>query len=378
MNFEFLPPLSLYIHIPWCVRKCPYCDFNSHEGVYDEDAYVSALVRDLESSLPDIWGRRISSVFFGGGTPSLMSPGAIEAILTRAQTLLRFDPVIEVTLEANPGTFEREKFASFRQAGISRLSVGIQSFEDRHLERLGRIHDSMQALAAVETALALFGNVNLDLMYALPGQTPDEAESDFSKAMSFDPHHVSAYHLTIEPNTYFHKHPPEIPDEDESFEMQCLIEDMLGRSYRHYETSAFAKEGLECRHNLNYWEYGDYVGIGAGAHSKISKPEGIFRQMRFRNPKEYMARALSGDPVQTRNEVHHHDIAFEFMMNALRLNDGFPLSLFEERTGLSRASILSRLDEAERLGYVSMDTSKVTPTLQGKRFLNDLLQIFLP
>ncbi len=376
LNFESLPPLSLYIHIPWCVRKCPYCDFNSHEGDYDEETYVSALIRDLESCLPKIWGRRISSLFFGGGTPSLMSPHAIEKILAQARALLGIDPMIEVTMEANPGTFDREKFGAFREAGVNRLSLGIQSFNDRHLGMLGRIHDAKQAALAVETALKQFRNVNLDLMYALPQQNLAEAESDFSMALSFDPPHVSAYHLTLEPNTFFHKHPPEIPDEDASFEMQCMIEEMLEKSYRHYETSAFAKEGMQCRHNLNYWEFGDYVGIGAGAHAKISGPEGIVRQMRFKNPKDYVAKAFSGNPVQEEHEVS--DIPFEFMMNALRLNEGFPLQLFEERAGMSRVFILPELDEAERLGYIGRDHLKVVPTLRGKRFLNDLLQIFLP
>ncbi len=377
LKFDALPPLSLYIHIPWCVRKCPYCDFNSHEGSFDEETYVSALIRDLEGFVPETWGRRISSVFFGGGTPSLMSPQSIERILDQARALARIDPLAEVTMEANPGTVEQKRFGDFSGAGINRLSLGIQSFSDRHLALLGRIHDGRQSILAVEAALKYFGNFNLDLMYALPDQTIDEVEADFSMAARFDPPHVSAYHLTIESNTFFHKHPPEIPGEDESFEMQCIVEERLS-SYRHYETSAFSREGRQCRHNLNYWEYGDYIGIGAGAHSKITRPEGITRSMRCKNPKDYIRTALSGNPVQERHEVSVDDIPFEFMMNALRLNEGFSLTLFEERTGLSRDAVSARLDEAQRRGFVSHDQSKIVPTLQGRRFLNDLLQQFLP
>ena len=378
MNFESLPPLSLYIHIPWCARKCPYCDFNSHEGSPDEEVYVSALTRDLETFLPEIWGRRVASVFFGGGTPSLMSPHSIESIMADMRARLRLDPEAEVTLEANPGTFEYEKFAAFRDAGINRLSIGIQSFNDRHLAALGRIHDGSQACIAVEMALKHFGNVNLDLMYALPGQSMDEAMLDFSRAIAFDPQHISAYHLTIEPNTFFHKHPPAVPDEDAAFEMQSMVEETLA-SYEHYETSAFAKAGRHCRHNHNYWEYGDYIGIGAGAHSKISLPGGrIKRQMRFKHPRDYIEKALSGNPVQEGHDVAVEDIPFEFMMNALRLNRGFPLNLFEERTGLSRVVILPQLDRAERMGFISRDHLSVVPTLHGRRFLNELLQIFLP
>ncbi len=377
LKFEALPPLALYIHIPWCVRKCPYCDFNSHEGGFDEEIYVSALIRDLECFVPETWGRRVSTVFFGGGTPSLMSPASIERILDRARALARIDPYAEITLEANPGTVEAERFRDFASAGINRLSLGIQSFSDRHLALLGRIHDGRQAILAVEAALKCFGNLNLDLMYALPDQSIAELEADFSVVKRFDPPHVSAYHLTIEPNTLFHKHPPEVPGEDESFEMQCVVEEMLS-SYGHYETSAFARDGRQCRHNLNYWEYGDYIGIGAGAHSKITRPEGITRRMRFKNPKHYIGSALSGNPVQDSHEVAHDDIPFEFMMNALRLNEGFSLKLFEERTGLSGEVVSLRLEEAQRRGFVSSDRSRVVPTLHGRRFLNDLLQLFLP
>lgn len=379
-RFESLPPLSLYIHIPWCVRKCPYCDFNSHEisGDIDEAVYVTALVQDLESVLPDVWGRRVSSIFFGGGTPSLMSSTSIEAILAQTRMRLTVDAYAEVTLEANPGTFDYERFAAFRDAGVNRLSIGIQSFDDAHLAALGRIHDGRQAIDAVEMALKHFVNVNFDLMYALPGQTLKQAEADLARAIGYAPPHISAYHLTIEPNTLFHKHPPDVPGEDEAFDMQCMVEKVLGGAgYGHYETSAFAREGRQCRHNRNYWEFGDYIGIGAGAHAKISLHEKIMRQMRFRHPRDYIENALNGTSVQERHDVPAAEIPFEFMMNALRLNDGFSLNLFEARTGLSRVSILAQLDEAERRGLIERDHLNVTPTLQGRRFLNELLQIFL-
>ena len=377
MNFESLPPLSLYIHIPWCVRKCPYCDFNSHEGKIEEEAYAAALIADMVSALPEIWGRRIASVFFGGGTPSLMSASFIEKILGETRALLKLAPDAEVTLEANPGTFEAGKFAAFRDAGVNRLSIGIQSFDDRHLAALGRIHDSGQAHRAVEEALRHFENVNLDLMYALPGQTLTDAERDFSEALAYAPQHVSAYQLTIEPNTYFHKHPPVVPDEDESFEMQAMVESSLS-AYEHYETSAFAREGRRCRHNLNYWEYGDYLGIGAGAHSKISLPDRIVRKMRIKHPRDYMDKALSGNAIQEEHEVSPGDVPFEFMMNALRLNNGVPVSLFTERTGLPFEAVGEALDKAKSSGFVLLERDMLKPTLKGRRFLNELLQIFLP
>ncbi len=377
LSFSSLPPLSLYIHIPWCVRKCPYCDFNSHEGTPDEDLYFSALTADLVSSLPEIWGRKISSVFFGGGTPSLASAAFVEKILGQVRALVRLDSDAEVTLEANPGTLETGKFSAFRDAGVNRLSIGVQSFDDKHLASLGRIHDARQAHFAVEEAKKRFENVNLDIMYALPNQTLREAEKDISTVLSYSPRHVSAYHLTIEPNTYFHKHTPIVPGEDEAFEMQVMIEEALS-SYDHYETSAFSIGGARCRHNLNYWEFGDYLGIGAGAHSKISLPDRIVRKMRYKHPKEYIGCALSGSAIQEEHAVPLGDIPFEFMMNALRLNEGVPFHLFEERTGLSRVAILKKLDEAQSMGFVSRDPVKFMPTLKGRRFLNELLQLFLP
>ena len=380
-RFRTLPPLSLYVHVPWCVRKCPYCDFNSHEarGDIPEAAYVEALIADLDQALPLIWGRRVYTIFFGGGTPSLLSAEAIETLLSAVRARVPLAVDAEITLEANPGTFEAAKFAGFRAAGVNRLSIGIQSFDPRHLQALGRIHDDSQAVKAIEIALEHFDNFNLDLMYALPGQTPAEAKADLGRALAYRPAHLSLYHLTIEPNTYFHRHPPVVPDDDTAAEMQEAIEDTLGSSgYEHYETSAYARAGMRSRHNLNYWTFGDYIGIGAGAHSKLSFPDRILRQARYRQPREYMERAGAGSAVQTEGPVAARDIPFEFMMNALRLNDGFVLSLFEERAGVPLVSALRGLDEAERRGLIVRDHQRVAPTTLGRRFLNDLLQIFLP
>ncbi|HMJ50101.1 MAG TPA: radical SAM family heme chaperone HemW [Burkholderiales bacterium] len=376
-----LPPLALYIHVPWCVKKCPYCDFNSHEarGEIPEKQYVEALIADLESALPQVWGRRIQSVFFGGGTPSIFQDRTIDAILAAVRARLLIEPYAEITLEANPGTFESENFAGFCAAGVNRLSIGIQSFNPRHLEALGRIHDEKEARQAIEIAQRHFDNINLDLMYALPGQILAEAQQDIETAVSYSPQHISAYHLTIEPNTLFHRHPPQLPDGETSAEIQVMIEQMLAaRGYEHYETSAFALKGFRSRHNMNYWLFGDYLGIGAGAHSKISMPQKIIRQMRYKQPKEYMNRAILGAPVQEEHEIASADIGFEFMMNALRLIEGFPAGLFEERTGLPLASVQQELDEAERRGLIVRDHSRVAPTLRGQRFLNNLLQLFLP
>jgi putative oxygen-independent coproporphyrinogen III oxidase len=380
-RFAALPPLSLYVHVPWCVRKCPYCDFNSHEarGELPESGYVEALIADLDQALPLVWGRRVYTVFFGGGTPSLLSAKALDAVLSaiRARVPLAVDA--EVTLEANPGTFETEKFAGFRAAGVNRLSIGIQSFAPHHLKALGRIHDAVQAVRAVEIAREHFANFNLDLMYALPGQTLAEARADVQRALQYEPPHLSIYHLTIEPNTYFHSHPPAVPDADAAAEMQQAIESITADAgYEHYETSAYARTGRRSRHNVNYWNFGDYLGIGAGAHSKLSLPDRILRQARYRQPREYMTRVAAGGAVQSEHEVPVRDIPFEFMMNALRLNGGFPLSLFEERSGLPLTHALKGLDEAERRGLIVRDHRHVAPTELGRRFLNDLLQIFLP
>lgn len=389
LGLASLPPLSLYIHIPWCMKKCPYCDFNSHEtpgrnGDVPEAEYAAALIRDLEAALPQIWGRKVVTVFFGGGTPSLFSASSIDAILTTVRTLLPLEHFAEVTLEANPGTFEAGKFADFRAAGINRLSIGIQSFNPRHLQSLGRIHDGSEAHRAIEIAQKNFDNINLDLMYALPLQTMEEARNDIEAAIAYGVSHISAYHLTLEPNTLFHRYPPLLPDDDLSADMQLMIEQTLAqRRYDHYETSAFARSGRESRHNMNYWMFGDYLGIGAGAHSKISFADRIVRQMRYKQPRDYLARTLPGlaasdSPIMEQHQIARNDLGFEFMMNALRLTDGFATEMFMERTGLPIDSMQQQLDEAERRQLITRDDQRIVPTLIGRRFLNDLLQIFLP
>jgi oxygen-independent coproporphyrinogen-3 oxidase len=371
----------LYVHVPWCVRKCPYCDFNSHEAraAVPEERYVAALAADLEHALPLVGGRRVHSVFFGGGTPSLLSARALDEILSVIRSRLALAPDAEITLEANPGTLEAHKFADFRALGINRLSIGIQSFDPLLLKALGRIHDERQARAAIELAHASFENFNLDLMYGLPGQTAEQAEADIRAAIAAAPAHVSAYHLTIEPNTYFHRYPPLLPDDDACAAMQERAETLLAEAgFAHYETSAFARPGRECRHNLNYWCFGDYLGIGAGAHSKLSLPSRIFRQMRCKHPRQYMDRALQGRPVQEEHDIAVADLPFEFMMNAARLIEGVPARLFEERTGLPIAAARRHLDSAAALGLLECDDERIVPTVRGQRFLNDLLQLFLP
>ena len=376
------PPLSLYVHYPWCVRKCPYCDFNSHavrdEGI-PEEAYVDALVADLEAALPQIWGRRINTVFIGGGTPSLLSPAGLDRLLTAVRTLTMLAPAAEITLEANPGTVEAARFKGFREAGVTRVSLGIQSFNDTHLKALGRIHDASEARAAVDHALTHFESVNLDLMYALPGQSLADAHADLEAAIGFGPAHLSCYHLTLEPNTPFHAAPPALPDDDLAADMQEMIEARLGEAgYRHYETSAFARPGRECRHNLNYWHFGDYLGIGAGAHGKLSSHTGIAREMRHKHPTAYLAGAARGDFVQDRRLVDVEDLPFEFMMNALRLTGGFALAQFGAHTGLPLAAVEERLIEARKAGFIEIVDERVVPTARGRRFLNELLQGFLP
>ena len=376
------PPLSLYVHYPWCVRKCPYCDFNSHavrdEGI-PEEAYVDALVADLEAALPQIWGRRINTVFIGGGTPSLLSPAGLDRLLTAVRTLTMLAPAAEITLEANPGTVEAARFKGFREAGVTRVSLGIQSFNDTHLKALGRIHDASEARAAVDHALTHFESVNLDLMYALPGQSLADAHADLEAAIGFGPAHLSCYHLTLEPNTPFHAAPPALPDDDLAADMQEMIEARLGEAgYRHYETSAFARPGRECRHNLNYWHFGDYLGIGAGAHGKLSSHTGIAREMRHKHPTAYLAGAARGDFVQDRRLVDVEDLPFEFMMNALRLTGGFALAQFGAQTGLPLAAVEERLIEARKAGFIEIVDERVVPTARGRRFLNELLQGFLP
>jgi oxygen-independent coproporphyrinogen-3 oxidase len=379
-RFAALPPLALYVHIPWCLKKCPYCDFNSHEqrAALPEQRYVDALIADLESALPLIWGRKLVSIFFGGGTPSLFAPSSIDAILAGVRARVPVVPGAEVTLEANPGTFEARKFAEFGSAGINRLSIGIQSFNPAHLKALGRVHDDAEAHRAVEIGLATIGNVNLDLMYALPGQTLADARSDIATAIGYAPPHLSCYHLTLEPNTLFAKFPPKLPDEDTAADIEGAIESMVAAAgYRHYETSAYAKPGFLCRHNRNYWEFGDYLGIGAGAHSKLSFPNRILRQVRAKQPQQYLEKAESGDPILEQHEVTRTDVGFEFMLNALRLTDGVPVALFHERTGFPLTLVERGLREAEAKGLLSRDHQWIAPTALGRRFLNDLQQLFL-
>ncbi|MFZ6720301.1 radical SAM family heme chaperone HemW [Undibacterium sp. Ji49W] len=380
LNLTQLPPLSLYIHFPWCVKKCPYCDFNSHEvrGSFDEQAYLDALRADLEMALPLIWGRKIYTIFIGGGTPSLMSAAGLDRLLSDVRTLLPLDGAAEITMEANPGTFEAEKFRSYRQSGINRLSIGIQSFNSRHLAALGRIHDGDEARRAIDIARANFDNFNLDLMFALPGQTLEEVRQDVETAIAFAPPHLSLYHLTLEPNTYFAKYPPAIPDDDLSAEMQDLIHaNMAAAGYGNYEVSAYAQAKRESRHNLNYWNFGDYLGIGAGAHSKLSFPHRVVRQARYKQPKAYMDAVASGNAVQESAEIQPDEMGFEFMLNALRLQGGFNVNLFQERTGMLLNTIESELLEAEKKGLLYRDHQTISPTPLGKLFLNDLQQIFL-
>ena len=382
LQFAALPPLSLYVHLPWCLKKCPYCDFNSHEmraQDLPEQRYIDAVMADLEAALPLIWGRTIHSIFIGGGTPSLFSPESIDRLLGGIRARLRLTPDCEITLEANPGTFEKDRFRAFRSAGVTRLSIGVQSFNDDYLKTLGRVHDRAQALAAVEEAAQAFDTFNLDIMYALPGQTLIDLKQDMATALSLAPPHISIYHLTIEPNTYFAKFPPVIPEEDTAYDMLDLITDMTGEAglYR-YEVSAYAAQGHRCAHNLNYWQFGDYLGLGAGAHSKLSFAHRVVRQVRFREPRLYMDKALSGHCLAQEEEVSRADLPFEFMLNALRLKDGFGLQQFAERTGLAITAIQQGLEEAERKGLIERDFSRVKPSVRGYDFLNDLQALFLP
>jgi len=382
LQLTSLPPLSLYVHLPWCLKKCPYCDFNSHEmrqSELPEQRYLDALVADLEAALPLVWGRTVHSIFLGGGTPSLFSPESIDRLLADLRARLRLAADCEITLEANPGTFEKDRFRAFRDAGVTRLSVGVQSFNDEHLQRIGRVHDRAQAMAALEEAARSFETWNLDLMYALPGQTPAGLEQELGQALAFAPPHLSIYHLTIEPNTYFAKHPPQVPEEDTAYAMLDLITERTGLAgLQRYEVSAYARPGHHCRHNLNYWQFGDYLGIGAGAHGKLSFAHRIVRQVRTRDPRLYMERALAGDAVAQEEDVRLADLPFEFMLNALRLRQGFALAEFSARTGLAITAIARQLDEAERRGWITRDLQRVQPTAQGFDFLSDLQSLFLP
>ena len=382
LQLTALPPLSLYVHLPWCIRKCPYCDFNSHEmraAELPEQRYLDALMADLEAALPLIWGRTVHSIFIGGGTPSLFSPDAIDRLLGGIRARLRLAADCEITLEANPGTFERDRFRAFRAAGVTRLSVGVQSFNDGFLSALGRVHDRAQALAAVEEAAQAFDTFNLDLMYALPGQTLADLATDLGTALALAPPHLSLYHLTIEPNTVFAKYPPALPDEDSASDMLDLVTDLTGAAglYR-YEVSAYARDGHRCWHNLNYWQFGDYLGLGAGAHSKLSFAHRVVRQVRFREPRLYMDRALAGNALAQNTEVSRAELAFEYMLNALRLKDGFALPQFTERTGLPVTAIAQALEHAERRGLIERDLARVRPSVRGFDFLNDLQALFLP
>ena len=382
LQLSALPPLSLYVHLPWCLRKCPYCDFNSHQASTDgvpEAAYILALMADLDTALPLIWGRTVHSVFIGGGTPSLFSPESIDQLLSQLRARLRMEPGCEVTLEANPGTFERDRFRAFRAAGVTRLSIGVQSFNDRHLQALGRVHDRAQALAAVEEAAAAFDTFNLDLMYALPGQTAAELEQDLQTALALQPPHVSIYHLTIEPNTYFAKYPPAaLPEEDDAYAMLDRITEATGQAgLDRYEVSAYARAGHQCQHNRSYWEFGDYLGIGAGAHSKLSFAHRVVRQVRLRDPRLYMEKAVQGLALAQSDEVRRADLPFEFMLNALRLREGFSLQQFSERTGLPVSAIQSGLQKAQQGGLIELDLQQVRPTTLGFDFLSDLQAFFL-
>jgi len=373
-----LPPLALYVHIPWCVRKCPYCDFNSHErnGALPEKAYVEALLRDLEQLLPQVWGRRLTSIFIGGGTPSLFAPESIDTLLAGVRARLTLEPGAEVTLEANPGTVEAARFRGFRDAGVNRISVGVQSFDDGMLKALGRIHGAQEAKRAVEAALAAFDNVNLDLMYGLPGQSIGMARADIEAGVASGVPHLSAYQLTIEPNTVFFSKPPQLPEHDLCADMQVMIEELLNENkFENYETSAFAKPGHRCRHNLNYWEFGDYLGIGAGAHGKISFPDRVTRHSRMKQPREYLA---ADSTLAEEKTIDAAELPFEFMLNALRLPCGFSVGLFQERTGLPFTAIAGPLQAAEEKGLIERDLKAIRPSAKGQRFLNELLELFLP
>lgn len=401
------PPLSVYVHLPWCIRKCPYCDFNSHEvlgnshavpgnshavlgkshAVLDGDdvperRYLDALRADLEAALPQVWGRAVQTIFIGGGTPSLFSPDAIDALLTMLRTLLPVAPAAEVTMEANPGTFEAQRFRAFADAGVTRLSIGVQSFSDEMLARIGRVHDAAQARRAIETAARHFETWNIDLMYALPGQSEQALRADLREALSFSPPHLSYYHLTIEPNTAFAMRPPVLPDEDAASAMQSLIEEETQRAgLQQYEVSAYARPRHRCAHNLNYWQFGDYLGLGAGAHGKLSFQDRIVRDLRVRNPREYMRAALGESaegPIASSRPVPARELPFEFMLNALRLVDGVPAASFVERTGVSTLAIAGTVRRAVERGLLEPDPTVYRATPLGARFLNDLQQMFLP
>jgi len=389
LNLTALPPLSLYVHLPWCLKKCPYCDFNSHEvhstsasndAAVPEQRYIAALMTDLESALPLVWGRTVMSVFIGGGTPSLFSPAAIETLISGLRARLKLTPDAEITLEANPGTFEKDRFKAFRAAGVTRLSIGVQSFNDVHLKALGRVHDRDQALAAVTEAASAFETFNLDLMYALPGQTLADLAQDLDTALALKPPHLSVYHLTLEPNTFFAKFPPVVPDEDTAYTMLDLITERTAhQGMNRYEVSAYAQPGHGCWHNQNYWQFGDYLGIGAGAHGKISFAHRVVRQVKWRDPATYLQKLEAGEsPLAQEQEVKRRELPFEFMLNALRLREGFELQDFTTRTGLPLSAIEAGLKAAEAKGLIERNWERVKPTERGFDFLSDLQALFLP
>lgn len=389
-QLKALPPLSLYVHFPWCEKKCPYCDFNSHQVKdrgensdnrfnFDEARYINALIADLETELPNIWGRQVHSIFIGGGTPSLLSPEGMDRLLSAVRARLNLEPACEITMEANPGSVETEKFAAFATSGINRISLGIQSFQDAQLKALGRIHNGAEAKHAIEIALQHFKSVNLDLMYGLPNQTLKDARSDLKTALSFKTPHLSFYNLTLEPNTYFANFPPKLPSEDEIdaiFEQNLALLQAAG--YKRYEVSAYAKKDQECKHNLNYWRFGDYIGIGAGAHGKISFPDRITRQVRERHPETYMqAMETKGHALIESKEIAAKDLPFEFMLNVLRLTDGVDTASFSERTGLPLHVIAKHLEKASQKGLLDPHPGKLKATAQGLRYLNNLQELFL-
>lgn len=382
-HFTELPPLSLYVHLPWCVKKCPYCDFNSHEAKTQipESEYINAVLADLSLELPDIWGRKLSSVFIGGGTPSLFSSEAIDQLMSGIRSLTNLAPTAEITMEANPGTAEAQKFKHFRKSGINRLSIGVQSFNDDALKALGRIHNAEEAKAAVAMAKdAGFDDFNIDLMFALPEQTLDAALSDVEQAIALQPSHISCYELTLEPNTLFARFPPVVPDDDSKWEMQEAIKNNLATAgYNRYEVSAYAREQRVSVHNSNYWMFGDYVGIGAGAHGKISFANGgkIIRRWKLKHPARYMEQANSAERIGGENEIAFDDTALEFFMNALRLADGFPIPLFQAHTGVPITHWQSVIDKAQDQQLIELDGMRLKPTNKGMNFLNETLQLFM-
>ena len=384
MTLTALPPLALYIHFPWCEKKCPYCDFNSHQvkdGVqgFDEERYIKALITDLETELPRIWGRQVHSIFIGGGTPSLLSPAGMDALLSAIRARVNLEPGAEITMEANPGSVEADKFAAFAKSGINRVSLGIQSFQDEQLKALGRIHNGEEAKQAIAIAVENFKSVNIDLMYGLPNQSLAAAKADIETALSFKTPHLSLYNLTLEPNTYFANFPPKLPSEDEIdaiFEQN--LELLTAAGYKRYEVSAYAKKDQECKHNLNYWRFGDYIGIGAGAHGKISFPDKVTRQVRERHPETYMqAMEGKGNALIESRDVSAKDLPFEFMLNTLRLTDGVETKTFSERTGLPLHVISKGLEEASKKGLLDDNPTALKATDLGLRYLNNLQEMFL-